>query len=66
MLEKYEKRYSSPSLIRPLLLRSSTSFLNYDVFQVGIVSDPSCAVLPLKIENISFLTVQFTYKPELH
>ena len=36
-------------------LRSSTSFLNYDLFRVGIVSDPSyrCGAA-LKNLNISF------------
>ena len=48
-------------------LRSSASFLNFDLFRVGIVSDHLIDVeLPMKISNISYWIVLYTYKPELH
>ena len=50
-------------------LRRSSSFLNYALFRVGILSDPSCRCgAALEILNISFWIVQYTYmyKPELH
>jgi hypothetical protein len=48
-------------------LRSSASFLNFDLFRVGIVSDHLIDVeLPMKISNISYWIVLYTYRPELH
>ena len=48
-------------------LRNSASFLNFDLFQVGIVSDPSCRCgAALENLNISFWILLYTYKPELY
>jgi hypothetical protein len=42
-------------------LRSSASFLNYDLFRVGIVSDPSCRCgAAFENLNISFWIVKYT------
>jgi hypothetical protein len=49
-------------------LRNSASFLNFDLFRVGIVSDPSCRC-GAALENLKhffFWIVLYTYKPELY